>query len=324
MNKKSFLLILFFVLSCFFLPEYLLAEENLPIYFFRGEMIYRINLDGTGEKCISSERTTKFQWSPDGEKICFMTAEGLFLIDNRNNEKLLTSFPQKSKIVNTFEWSPDSKKIVYGIYDKDTNKDGKIDEKDACSLCFLDISRLQKRKIASVTGPPFQIPFYWSKKGENIYFTNFDLSGGKTLIRCYRYSLKKKRNYFMGVEEWPNNNIVKYVGKKKFHFNQNNETTFFETKDVSSDGQTIFTEEGNVYLISKDEQQELGKKIGEFKYFINKFNKGYYNPVWLPDNEHILVVKEVLLRNYIYLVNVKNGEIKKITKGRAANYFHRD
>jgi Tol biopolymer transport system component len=313
MNKKNVLFVLFFIFSIFFLENYLLAKDSLPIYFFQRGKIHKINFDGREEKCLSTGKTSKFQWSPDGENICFMTTKGLFLVDKDNKEKLLTSFPQTSAIVSVFEWSPNNKKIAYGIY-----------KKNACFLWVLDVSSLKTRKIVSVKGPAFQIPFYWSKSGESIYFTDFDLTGGRQLIKHYYYSLQKKKKYLLGVEEWPNNNLVKYVGRKKFHFNQGLESSFERKNDVSGDGQTVFTEAGNIYLLPKDSREIQGKRIMEFKYFFAKFNKGYYNPVWLPNNEYVLVTKEVLFQNSIYLVNVKNGEIKKITKGKAANYFHRD
>ncbi|MCK4533747.1 hypothetical protein KAU39_08160, partial [bacterium] len=220
MNKKTVVFVFFFVFSIFFLENYSLANDNLPIYFFQRGRIHKINLDGIGEKCLSTKETSKFQWSPNGENICFMTTTELFLLDKDNKEKLLTSFPQMPIIVNKFEWSPDNRKIIYGIY-----------KKNACSIWVLDVSSLKTRKIVSVKGPAFQIPFYWSKSGKSLYFTDFDLTGGRQLIKHYRYSLQKKKKYLLGVEAWPNNNLVEYVGRKNFHFNQGIESSFEWKKD---------------------------------------------------------------------------------------------
>lgn len=314
----------FFVLILNTFCNYLSASENLQIYFFRGKQIYKINLDGTEEKCISSGNTSRFQWSPDGKKICFMTRKGLFLVDQSNKEKLLTSFPQKSKVTNCFEWSPNSKKIVYGVYDKDTNKDTKIDKKDSYSLYLLTVSSLGTKKIASISGSSFQTPFYWSKKEGNIYFTNFTVySCDYVKVKYYRYSVKNKRSYLQGSEKWPNNNLVKYIGKKFLHFNQTNDDAFWKDSDTSKLGQVAFIEMGNLYLKNNNEEKRVGEKIRGFDCFVDKFNMGYHNPIWLPDNYHILVVKNTFMGNHIYIVDIKTKEIRKLAKGKAANYFHK-
>lgn len=75
--------------------------------------LHTIGADGTGERLLATadESISDYQWSPDGSKILFVQADGLFVIDpDGANRQLLR---EGIAFYRAFAWSPDSSRIAF-------------------------------------------------------------------------------------------------------------------------------------------------------------------------------------------------------------------
>jgi TolB protein len=94
------------------------SPDGTQIAFNKGEGIYLMNVDGSGQRAIIEEMKEESNpvWSPDGKNIIFTAFEipggsGIYSLDIQSGEVSLLG--GEGSLPGTYAWSPDGTKLVF-------------------------------------------------------------------------------------------------------------------------------------------------------------------------------------------------------------------
>jgi len=118
-----------------------------------------MNPDGTGRKRICPANPFSLSWSPDGERIAFVSAYDIFIINaDGTGRRNITNTPNTKEC--DLDWSPDGRRIVFSTIQK--------------GIWLLDLRTGVRKRISSqkVKGPCAPV---WSPDGRKIaFYANMD------------------------------------------------------------------------------------------------------------------------------------------------------
>lgn len=218
------------------------------ILFHYDDQLYKVDDDGDNLVQLSSDRTNSASWSPNGEKIIYVS-DGIYVMNMDGFGKILLAEGDNPR------WSPDSKKIVYIMNEQYQshiiyvmNSDGSEQTRIYSPNCA--------GVIDSFTWSPDSKQLAFSCDG-NIYLVNHDGSNFQQLTtdaKTYNYDLA-----------WsPNSNKIAYTSGN------------WSTKFVS------------IMIMDVDTLHTVELVKGGLDLSNLTYSTGYADPVWSPDGNWIL------------------------------------
>lgn len=305
------------------------AKTNIKVWYInKNYHLCRIDTDAQNNLCTEQKIKDRFVFSPDGKFIAFVAwgkneNDSALYIINTNNFSLKGLVLDSKEIADNIEWSPDSNYIAYNIHDTDTNNDGKIDYLDKDSIYLFNLKTGENILLAKGVIDRYD-PFYWFKDSKHLYFGRKKLGGPEYYIKINIKTRAQKQIADSGENGDPR--ILDYIDNDLLHFNQENGSSINSVSNASSDGKTIYSERGSIFVDGK----ELIKFKGSYD---SKFNSGFSIPQWLPDNKHIIFEgacdQSFLLSFFqphrcIFIADFTTGRFGKLTEGNNAGVYQGD
>ena len=256
------------------LSELLIVVDN--------EDMVIINLYDKGADVAKGTMLENSALSPDGAKLVgidYTLGQNVALYDLKTKKiKLITNYDWTTEGHGwTYfpAWSPDGKEIVYMCSDWSL---GNME---------VHISNLQGEKRTLISKPTSAqiIPRQWSNDGKNILTFIQDSAGYYTIALV---SVKDGTITPLHKTQWTGKFIINNKGNAS----------------ISPDGKYIVFSDGpvnNMDLFIMDTQGGSPSKISSYP-------TNEHSPLWSPDGEHIVFIKETKGESFLYGLSIKNGK----------------
>jgi len=253
--------------------------------------IYSTNEDGSGKKKIL-ENSTSPSWSPDNNKIAFLS-EGknkktidIFLANPDGSDKINLTNSEFTHEIGPLAWSPDGKRIAFAAF-KDFNFDIYTIKKDG-SECT--------RVLCS---PENEYDPYWSRDGKQLVFKQ-----GIENTSFYLTDIDKKTNAFSVIPAWHYYLVASQIKKDIENRNEQRFKRIFDSIKQDLYGPCIISPDGKaaISFLDMSSDKDFNKKaIGIYEINLEKDTKK-------------LIKKVALFSKYIYQarLNKHTSQIKKL------------
>jgi Tol biopolymer transport system component len=241
-----------------------------------------INLYDKGADVAKGTMLENSALSPDGAKLVgidFTLGQNVALYDLKTKKiKLITNYDWTTEGHGwTYfpAWSPDGKEVVYMYSDW---SGGNME---------VHISNLQGEKRTLISKPTSAqiIPRQWSNDGKNILTFIQDSAGYYTIALV---SVKDGTITPLHKTQWTGKFIIHDKGDAS----------------ISPDGKYVVFSDGpvdNLDLFIMDTQGGSPSKISSYP-------TNEHSPLWSPDGEHIVFIKETKGESFLYGLSIKNGK----------------
>ncbi|MFC1770541.1 hypothetical protein ACFLZV_01510 [Candidatus Margulisiibacteriota bacterium] len=263
-----------------FEPDTKWSDYKLRLYIVDDKGFLIKNVNGSYEKRLINN-PGGFKIAPNAKKAIYITEQKLFLIDlEQDTFKVIFENNNKELDLHFFTWSPDSNylSIIMKILDSKDNYNNLINNYVIKYFRIKDHNILKSISLSKSSTSSF----YFSKTGDSIYYLNWNNDLGEILncsFKTNKIKLVKKQK--------KGENFYLYLIKDKLFINSSARYITYNCinfKDISTDNKEIRSEYGSI-LIKQGDKKE---KIFNFWLFDHKFNSGFDNVYWLPDNRHAI------------------------------------
>jgi hypothetical protein len=338
-----FALLIFYVLFWLFCTSFAIksnttwVESKIQIWYFNQDnFLCSINADGTKKRCTNInkeyEKIIQKQFSPDGEKLSFISNNGFFILNTKDFTKEELFSPYE---IDDYRWSPDSNKIVYSIIIPD-EENKTVNSEDVGDIYLIDVvskeNKLLAEKAVAINERIFTTPsLLWYQDGDYVYsnytkdYTYWNdkkseknknnkclkinvLTGEKIQISCFEVSSNDFSN-FAYINQHINFLNMTILAEKNYNSNM---TGTAGSAHYSSKNQEIRSSivDGSIYLDDKKLIHMSGYLPSEW----TAGNAGFGPANWLPGDKYIIIHSSASTLNDFSFLSIADSETGKFGK----------
>lgn len=330
-------------------------EDPIKIYYVKGKEkdLYSINIDGSDErKILESLANRVYGWSPSGEKMFVVTKNGLIIMnsDGTDQLKIVSNIKVEEQDIPFFrlpaissptdvEWSPNKKYIIYGIVDRDTNGNGKIEPiYDSLTYYLFNLETKEKREIFRQRHKSFPKDYVhqivWHDNSREVYiFNTVYTSGNDRVGQVLSYNieshqltkLKEGVDRKGGGSHSSESYIETFKDNISFtrkNFQTNDFTYGYDLEEINGIKISFDRQKGELILQKTSPSPELLTQ----EYILGKHvttgdvypRKELHHFLWLPDNKLIIF----FLENKICIFDPYNMKAGFLVEGIDFGWFN--
>jgi Tol biopolymer transport system component len=312
--------------------------------------IYFINSDGKNEVKLTEGKGPL--WSPDGRKILFEN-NGLYVINADGSGKIkihdvvVQGAGKKWESIDLYSWTPDGGKILFIKSDtawREVKREAGITWVTGTPTDFrlyiVDSDGTNLTEIAKIIPHPIEGLFALSPDTSSIAYVVEKVESGETVYYLYimsvdgseRKILTKQKDEIKALAFSPDGNKLAYVAfiKVPDEFFGEVRTLCLFLIDLEK-GSEIKVKEGNIYEFAWSPDSRKIAYSTYYELFVVDLARNTVTKIvdlkevtgleWSPDGDKILATVDRHEEGVIYVVNVNDSNVVKLTSGTGARWL---